>query len=53
MNIIISDRNAKKLDDKAKHIRCVIPTKDNPPPEMNNWLLQFQVCLQISLNLFY
>ncbi|XP_060833033.1 F-box/WD repeat-containing protein 7 isoform X1 [Bombus pascuorum] len=32
----------KKLDDKSKHIRCVIPTKDNPPPEMSNWLLQFQ-----------
>ncbi|KOC61478.1 F-box/WD repeat-containing protein 7 [Habropoda laboriosa] len=32
----------KKLDDKSKHVRCVIPTKDNPPPEMSNWLLQFQ-----------
>lgn len=22
--------------------RCVIPTKDNPPPEMHDWLTQFQ-----------
>lgn len=36
-------RIVKKLDDKSKHMRCVIPTKDNPPPEMSNWLLQFQV----------
>ncbi|KAG5311046.1 PREDICTED: F-box/WD repeat-containing protein 7 isoform X2 [Acromyrmex echinatior] len=33
---------ARKLDDKGKHVRCVIPTKDNPPPEMSSWLLQFQ-----------
>lgn len=24
--------------------RAVIPTKDNPPPEMSEWLVQFQVC---------
>lgn len=36
-------RATRKLDDRGKHVRCVIPTKDNPPPEMNNWLLQFQV----------
>lgn len=36
-------RTTRKLDDKGKHVRCVIPTKDNPPPEMNSWLLQFQV----------
>lgn len=22
--------------------RCVIPTKDNPPPELHDWLVQFQ-----------
>ncbi|XP_020293654.1 F-box/WD repeat-containing protein 7 [Pseudomyrmex gracilis] len=33
---------ARKLDDKSKHVRSVIPTKDNPPPEMSSWLLQFQ-----------
>ncbi|KAH0535576.1 hypothetical protein KQX54_017279 [Cotesia glomerata] len=32
----------KKLDDKGKHVRFVIPTRANPPPEMNNWLIQFQ-----------
>ncbi|XP_011314214.1 F-box/WD repeat-containing protein 7 [Fopius arisanus] len=32
----------KKLDDKGKHVRFVIPTRDNPPPEMSDWLLQFQ-----------
>lgn len=32
----------KNLDDKSKHVRFVIPTRDNPPPEMNNWLIQFQ-----------
>ncbi|XP_066586935.1 F-box/WD repeat-containing protein 7 isoform X2 [Prorops nasuta] len=32
----------KKMEDKSKPVRCVIPTKDNPPPEMSNWLLQFQ-----------
>ncbi|XP_043478305.1 F-box/WD repeat-containing protein 7 [Leptopilina heterotoma] len=33
---------ARKLDDKGKPVRFLIPTKDNPPPEMSNWLLQFQ-----------
>ncbi|XP_014216537.1 F-box/WD repeat-containing protein 7 [Copidosoma floridanum] len=32
----------KRLDDKVKHVRPIIPTKDNPPPEMNDWLYQFQ-----------
>ncbi|KAK0180976.1 hypothetical protein PV327_003302 [Microctonus hyperodae] len=32
----------KKIEDKGKHIRFVIPTKENPPPEMSSWLLQFQ-----------
>ncbi|XP_012256260.2 F-box/WD repeat-containing protein 7 [Athalia rosae] len=32
----------KRVDDKGKHVRSVIPTRDNPPPEMSNWLLQFQ-----------
>lgn len=36
-------RVSRKLDDKSKHVRSVIPTKDNPPPEMSSWLLQFQV----------
>ena len=22
--------------------RCIIPTKDNPPPELHDWLIQFQ-----------
>lgn len=22
--------------------RCIIPTKDNPPPELHDWLVQFQ-----------
>ncbi|XP_043286644.1 F-box/WD repeat-containing protein 7 [Venturia canescens] len=32
----------KKLEEKLKHVRFVIPTRDNPPPEMSSWLLQFQ-----------
>lgn len=28
--------------DKVKSPRAVIPTKDNPPPEMAEWLVQFQ-----------
>ncbi|XP_033223817.1 F-box/WD repeat-containing protein 7 [Belonocnema kinseyi] len=32
----------RKLDDKGKPVRFVIPTKDNPPPELSSWLLQFQ-----------
>jgi len=48
-NISFSFRTARKLDDKSKHVRCVIPTKDNPPPEMSSWLLQFQVFKQIAL----
>ncbi|XP_032457657.1 F-box/WD repeat-containing protein 7 isoform X4 [Nasonia vitripennis] len=31
----------KRLDEKVKHGRPVIPTKDNPPPEMNDWILQY------------
>lgn len=27
--------------EKAK-TRCIIPTKDNPPPELHDWLVQFQ-----------
>lgn len=38
-----SNDSSKKLDEKSKHVRFVIPTRDNPPPEMNNWLFQFQV----------
>lgn len=38
----------RKLDDKGKHVRCVIPTKDNPPPEMSSWLLQFQVFIDFE-----
>lgn len=33
-------------------MRCVIPTKDNPPPELSSWLLQFQVsglCISIEI----
>lgn len=30
--------------DKVKIARAVIPTKDNPPPEMASWLVQFEVC---------
>lgn len=33
-------------------MRCVIPTKDNPPPEMSSWLLQFQVSNLFLSNLF-
>nr|CAD7431711.1 unnamed protein product [Timema monikensis] len=29
--------------EKVKVQRSVIPSKDNPPPEMNDWLYQFQV----------
>lgn len=29
--------------DKLKSPRAVIPTKDNPPPEMADWLSQFKV----------
>lgn len=29
--------------DKPKQSRSVIPTKDNPPPGMNEWLSEFQV----------
>lgn len=43
MNFNASLRTTRKLDDKGKHVRCVIPTKDNPPPELSSWLLQFQV----------
>ncbi|KAJ8688401.1 hypothetical protein QAD02_024196 [Eretmocerus hayati] len=32
----------KKLEERPKQCRPIIPTKDNPPPEMNDWLLQFQ-----------
>jgi hypothetical protein len=29
--------------EKVKMQRSVIPSKDNPPPEMNDWLYQFKV----------
>jgi len=29
--------------EKVKVQRSVIPSKDNPPPEMNDWLYQFKV----------
>ncbi|XP_063215815.1 F-box/WD repeat-containing protein 7-like isoform X2 [Bacillus rossius redtenbacheri] len=29
--------------EKIKVSRSVIPTKDNPPPEMNDWLSQFRI----------
>ncbi|PSN30658.1 F-box/WD repeat-containing protein 7 [Blattella germanica] len=34
----------KALDgcEKAKVQRSIIPSKDNPPPEMNDWLFQFK-----------
>lgn len=36
---IASSINASSSDKKS---RLVIPTKDNPPPEMSDWLTQFQ-----------
>ncbi|XP_025833308.1 F-box/WD repeat-containing protein 7-like isoform X2 [Agrilus planipennis] len=30
------------VGDKMKTIRAVIPTKDNPPPELGEWITQFQ-----------
>lgn len=33
------------LIEKIKSPRSVIPSKDNPPPEMNEWIYQFQVCI--------
>lgn len=47
--LIFFFRTPRKLDDKGKHVRCVIPTKDNPPPEMSSWLLQFQVSIDETL----
>lgn len=35
-------------NDKLK--RAVIPTKDNPPPEMSEWLVQFQVELMLQIH---
>ena len=35
--------------EKAKVQRSVIPSKDNPPPEMNDWLYQFKVWYKFSL----
>lgn len=40
---------SKKLDDKGKHGRFLIPTRDKPPPELNDWLIQFQV----NMNVYY
>lgn len=34
--------------EKVKVQRSVIPSKDNPPPEMNDWLYQFKVCYELS-----
>lgn len=36
---LISPSNSDKMK------RAIIPTKDNPPPEMSEWLLQFEVSL--------
>lgn len=44
-------RITKKIEDKGKHIRFIIPTKENPPPEMSSWLLQFQVSLITNINI--
>jgi len=35
--------------EKVKVQRSVIPSKDNPPPEMNDWLYQFKVWYKFSL----
>lgn len=43
VDTILCRRVVKRVDDKGKHIRSIIPTRDNPPPEMSSWLLQFQV----------
>ncbi|XP_014227031.1 F-box/WD repeat-containing protein 7 isoform X2 [Trichogramma pretiosum] len=32
----------KKVEERVKPGRPVIPTKDNPPPELNDWIYQFQ-----------
>lgn len=45
-------RSFKRLDEKIKLGRLVIPTKDNPPPEMSDWLIQFQVKLLFQDNRF-
>ncbi|EDS36944.1 f-box and wd40 domain protein 7 [Culex quinquefasciatus] len=33
---------------ERKTPRSIIPTKDNPPPELNDWLMQFQVIVSGS-----
>lgn len=36
-----TDGSSSSGKEKTK-TRCVIPTKDNPPPELHDWLVQFQ-----------
>ncbi|XP_044732748.1 F-box/WD repeat-containing protein 7 [Chrysoperla carnea] len=38
----MSTTNSISLSSTEKKHRCVIPTKDNPPPEMIGWLSQFE-----------
>lgn len=38
-----SPRNKTINTDRPKPARAIIPTKDNIPAEMTNWLSQFQV----------
>lgn len=44
---------SNKSDFEQKPIRAVIPTKDNPPPELSEWLEQFQVrkCIRVMFSL--
>ncbi|KAF5287261.1 hypothetical protein FQR65_LT02134 [Abscondita terminalis] len=37
-----SHGSCKPLQDNEKVKRVIIPTKDNPPPELSEWLMQFQ-----------
>lgn len=39
----LRNKTCSFLSRDNKPMRAVIPTKDNPTPEMANWLAQFQV----------
>lgn len=45
---------APYFGEKAKQNRNAIPTKQNPPPGMNKWLSEFQVCYScLNISIYY
>lgn len=48
----MADNDIEKID-KIKIRRSCIPSKDNSPEEITNWLKTFSVCKIVVLNNYY